>query len=126
MKTLLLITTLFASSLTFAIEPEVKTKPESLFYQRGIASYYAHQFHGRTTASGEKFNMHDLTVAHRTLKFGTKVKITCEQTGKSVIAKVNDRGPFHGNRVIDLSLGTAKHLGIVQRGTAPVKIEIIK
>lgn len=91
----------------------------------GLASYYAHQFHGRKTASGERFNMHAMTVAHKTLPFGTKLKVTCESTGKSVVVKVNDRGPFHGNRVLDLSYGAAKALGTVNKGVSKVKYEVL-
>lgn len=101
-------------------------KPEKVFQQRGIASYYAHQFHGRKTASGKTYNMHELTCAHRTLPFGTKLKVTDLSTGKDVILKVTDRGPFHGNRILDMSLGAAKALGVVDNGLAKVKIEILK
>ena len=82
-------------------------------------------FHGRKTANGERFNQHAFTAAHKTLPFGTKLKVTCIATGKSAIVTVNDRGPFHGNRVLDLSYGAAKQLGITNAGTAKVSIERI-
>ncbi len=104
--------------------PASKQISKSLGYHS--ASWYGKQFHNRKTASGERFNMYDMTAAHKHLKFGTKLKVTCVATGKSVVVKVNDRGPFHGNRALDLSYGAAKVLGIVERGTAQVKIDIIK
>lgn len=92
---------------------------------RGSASYYGPGFHGRKTASGERFNQHAMTIAHRTLPFGTKVKVTCVSTGKSVTAMVNDRGPFHGNRIVDLSYGAAKAIGMIDRGVTQVKLEVL-
>lgn len=89
-------------------------------------SYYGPGFHGRKTANGEVFNMHGLTTAHKTLPFGTKVKMKCDTTGKSVIVRVNDRGPFIAGRTFDLSKGAAEALGIVRQGTAKVQYEIIK
>lgn len=88
-------------------------------------SYYAHQFHGRKTASGERFNMNALTVAHKTLPFGTKVEFTCASTGKKVVAKVNDRGPYVHGRSFDLSYSAAKALGILDRGVAKVTYRIL-
>ena len=69
--------------------------------------------------------MHAMTVAHKTLPFGTKLRVTCQSTGKQVVVKVNDRGPFHGNRVLDLSYGAAKALGTTQKGVSKVKYEIL-
>lgn len=96
------------------------------FSQTGVASWYGRQFHGRKTASGEVFDMNALTAAHRTLPLNCYVRVTNEKNGKSVIVKINDRGPFHGNRVLDLSYGAAKKLGIVDSGTAKVKIERVE
>lgn len=101
------------------------TKVSSSFSQTGNASWYGNGFHGRKTASGERYNMHALTAAHRTLPMGTVVKVTNTRNGKSVMVKVNDRGPFHGNRVLDLSKAAASQLGFVSSGTAPVKIELL-
>lgn len=95
------------------------------FTQNGVASWYGRQFHGRKTANGEVFNMNDLTAAHKSLPLNCKIRVTNKENGKSVIVRVNDRGPFHGNRVVDLSYGAAKVLGIVNTGTANVLIERI-
>lgn len=93
------------------------------FSQNGVASWYGRQFHGRKTASGERFDMNALTAAHRSLPLNCYIRVTNKNNGKSVIVKVNDRGPFHGNRVLDLSYGAAKRLGITNSGTASVSIE---
>ncbi len=92
----------------------------------GIASYYADDFHGRKTASGETYDMHAMTAAHRTLPFNTWLKVTNEENGKSVTVRVNDRGPFKDDRILDLSLAAAEKLGIVLNGTARVTLEVIK
>ena len=95
-------------------------------YQIGKASYYGKKFHGRKTASGETFNMYALTAAHRKLPFGTKVRVTHLANGRSVVVRINDRGPFVKGRIIDLSYGAAKKIGLVQSGVAKVKLEIVK
>jgi rare lipoprotein A len=89
----------------------------------GIASFYGEEFHGRKTASGEKYDMHKLTAAHRTLPFGTKVKVTNIANGRSVVVRINDRGPFKKDRIIDLSFEAARRLGI--GGTAKVKLVVL-
>jgi rare lipoprotein A len=88
--------------------------------QCGTASWYGPGFHGRKAASGETYNQNAMTAAHKTLPFGTKLKVTNEKTGKSVTVKINDRGPYHGGRVIDLSKAAASQLGIVKAGTGKV------
>ncbi|AXY57305.1 septal ring lytic transglycosylase RlpA family protein [Acinetobacter chinensis] len=93
------------------------------FSQTGMASWYGRQFHGRKTASGDTFDMNALTAAHRSLPLNCYIRVTNKNNGKSVVVKVNDRGPFHGNRVLDLSYGAAKQLGITNAGTAKVSIE---
>jgi len=93
--------------------------------QVGVASYYAGSWHGRRTASGERFDMHALTAAHRTLPFGTIVRVTHLKSGRSVDVRINDRGPFHSGRIIDLSYEAARKLGIVGGGTARVKVTVI-
>lgn len=93
------------------------------FSQTGMASWYGRQFHGRKTASGETFDMNALTAAHRSLPLNCYIRVTNKSNGKSVIVKVNDRGPFHGNRVLDLSYGAAKQLGITNAGVGKVSIE---
>ena len=95
------------------------------FSQTGMASWYGRQFHGRKTASGETFDMNALTAAHRSLPLNCFIRVTNKTNGKSVVVKVNDRGPFHGNRVLDLSYGAAKQLGTTNAGTAKVSIERI-
>ena len=90
--------------------------------QKGVASYYADFFQGRTTASGEVFNQAALTAAHRTLPFGTKVTVTRRDNGEQVEVVINDRGPFVDGRVIDLSKQAARELGMLHRGTAPVDL----
>ncbi len=96
------------------------------FYQKGMASWYGREFHGKTTASGEKFDMNDMTAAHKTLPFGTIVEVKNLDNGKSVRLKINDRGPYRGNRIIDLSFGGAKQIGIVKAGEANVGIKVLK
>lgn len=91
--------------------------------QTGTASWYGHPHHGKKTASGERYNMHAMTAAHRTIKLGTKVKVTNLKNKKSVVVKINDRGPFIRGRVIDLS--HAAKVALNMDGTAPVKIEIL-
>ncbi len=93
------------------------------FSQTGVASWYGRQFHGRKTASGETFDMNAMTAAHRSLPVNCYIRVTNRSNGKSVIVKVNDRGPFHGNRVLDLSYGAAKSIGVTNAGTAKVSIE---
>ena len=92
----------------------------------GIASYYAAEFNGRKTANGETFDMNDLTAAHRTLPFNTKLRVRNLSNDQEVIVRVNDRGPFKKDRVIDLSLEAAKRIGLIATGTAPVELEILE
>ena len=101
----------------------VASKTVRKFSQTGAASWYGRQFHGRKTASGETFDMNGLTAAHRTLPLNCYIRVTNKENGKSVVVKVNDRGPFHGNRVLDLSYGAAKRLGVTNAGVAKVSIE---
>jgi rare lipoprotein A len=91
----------------------------------GAASFYGKKFHGRRTASGEVFNNNALTAAHRTLPFGTKVKVTSMRSGLSVIVRINDRGPFIAGRIIDLSRAAAQKVGLLHRGTTSVRLEIV-
>ncbi|HWA20527.1 MAG TPA: septal ring lytic transglycosylase RlpA family protein [Devosia sp.] len=88
--------------------------------QCGGASWYGPGFNGRMAASGEKFNQNAMTAAHKTLPFGTVVKVVNQKTGKSVQVRINDRGPYHGGRIIDLSKAAATKLGMIQSGTAKV------
>ncbi|HEX8165936.1 MAG TPA: septal ring lytic transglycosylase RlpA family protein [Beijerinckiaceae bacterium] len=88
--------------------------------QRGAASWYGPGFHGKKTASGERFNPNAMTAAHRSLPFGTRVRVVNERTGRSVTVRINDRGPFHGGRIIDLAQAPARALGIA--GTTYVSL----
>jgi rare lipoprotein A len=97
-----------------------------LAIERGEASYYAGEFHGRTAASGERFNMYQLTAAHRTLPMGTRVRVTNLRNGRDVVVRINDRGPFVQGRVIDLSYAAAKKVDMVTAGVVPVKLEILR
>jgi rare lipoprotein A len=91
----------------------------------GTASWYGPGFHGRLTANGERYNMNELTAAHKSLKFGTKVRVTNNRNGKSVVVRINDRGPYVGKRVIDLSKSAAQEIGMINAGTADVTLEIL-
>jgi rare lipoprotein A len=90
--------------------------------QRGQASWYGPGFHGRRTASGERFNSYDMTAAHRSLPFGTRLRVVNETNGRSVVVRVNDRGPFAHRRIIDLAKGPAQQLGLTSAGTAYVSL----
>jgi len=92
----------------------------------GKASYYHDSLHGRKTASGEIYDKTDMTAAHKRLPLGTRVRVTNLKTGKSIKVKINDRGPFVKGRIIDLSRRAAKKLGIIKKGVAKVKVEILK
>jgi len=91
--------------------------------EEGIASWYGHPYHGRQAASGETYNMYDLTAAHRTLPFGTQVRVHNLENGRDVVVRINDRGPFVEGRIIDLSYAAAQDIGMP--GTALVRLEIL-
>lgn len=91
----------------------------------GVASYYGRELAGNRTANGERFNPDELTAAHRTLAFGSKVRVTNTATGDSVIVRINDRGPFHRGRVIDVSHAAAREIGMHRSGTARVKLALL-
>ncbi len=94
-------------------------------FQSGMASWYGGKFHGRKTANGETYNMNSLTAAHKTLPFGTRVRVTNTRSGASVDVRINDRGPFIAGRVIDLSRAAAGSIGLTNTGVAPVKVTIL-
>ncbi len=96
-----------------------------LCVEKGKASYYGHQFHGKTTANGELFDLEDYTAAHRTLPFGTLVKVTNLSNYESVLVRINDRGPYNRNRIIDLSKAAAISIGLLDDGVGMVLIECI-
>lgn len=93
--------------------------------QEGIASYYGAELHGHRTASGTRFNRHALTAAHRSLPFGTRLRVVNLANGRSVVVSVNDRGPFVRRRILDVSEAAAKQLGFVGRGYTKVRIETL-
>lgn len=95
------------------------------YKEEGIASWYGRRFHGRRTASGERFNMNAMTAAHKTLPFGSMVKVTNPANNRSVIVRINDRGPFGKGKIIDLSYAAAKVLGMVGSGTIRVFVEAV-
>ncbi len=96
------------------------------YTQKGIASWYGPNFHGQYTSDGEIYNMYAFTAAHKTLPMNTIVKVTNLRSGKSVIVRINDRGPFVRGRIIDLSYAAAKKIGLDITGTAPVELKVIK
>lgn len=93
--------------------------------QRGIASWYGPNFHGKNTSNGEQYNMYAMTAAHKTYPMNTMVRVTNLNTGDSDVVRINDRGPFVNGRIIDLSKKAAQRLGVFARGTAPVKLEVV-
>jgi len=93
-------------------------------WEKGLASWYGEPYHGRRTASGEIYDMHEMTAAHRTLPFGTVVKVTRRDTGDDVKVRITDRGPFIKGRIIDLSFAAAKKIGLDNDGIAPVKVVV--
>lgn len=92
---------------------------------QGVASWYGHPHHGRLTASGQRFNMHELTAAHRTLPFGSRVRVVNLTNGRSVVVTITDRGPFIKGRVIDLSYAAGRRIALIGPGTAPVRLKIL-
>ncbi len=91
----------------------------------GVTSWYGQPFHGRRTASGEVFDMNALTAAHPSLPFGTRVRVTNLDNGRSVILRINDRGPFVKRRIIDVSRRVAEELGFIREGTTQIRVEVI-
>ncbi|UXZ53377.1 septal ring lytic transglycosylase RlpA family protein [Halomonas sp. 7T] len=117
-RTSCLAALLIACTATTAVAHELET-------ERGVASFYSDRFQGATTASGERFDQQELTAAHPSLPFGTKVLVTRPDTGQEVEVLINDRGPFVQGRVIDLSKRAAMKLGMIRRGTAPVLLTLL-
>ena len=112
-----------SESLPAKLPHKLAVKVQDTF--KGIASYYGHDFSGNKTATGERFNPNGMTAAHRSLPFGTRVRVTNTRNGRSVVVRINDRGPYIRGRVIDLSLGAARILGMMGSGIAPVRIEVL-
>ncbi len=109
-----------------ASKPQPKPHRRKRPYQVGTASWYGRHFHGKPTASGEPFNMYQFTAAHRHLPLGTMVKVTNLQNGESVIVRVNDRGPVPKSRIIDLSYGAARMIGLSGPGVEPVRLDVVE
>lgn len=103
--------------------PQQQSIQQPIFTQEGVASWYGQSHHGKRTANGEAFDMEALTAAHRTLPFGTVVRVTHLATNRMVTVRINDRGPYSGGRIIDLSARSARDLGIAKLGIARVKVE---
>lgn len=106
--------------------PAPDARSKSLLTLEGVASFYADDFHGKQAANGERFDMNALTAAHRTFPFGTLIRVTNLSNAKSVVVRVNDRGPFKEGRLIDLSLKAARDLDMIAAGTAKVRLEVVK
>lgn len=138
MMRLLVVLALVAAGCTSAAQTKTKTTTSGTSHrhrkstrppaeigwtQRGMATWYGS--HGGSTASGERMKPSAMTAAHRTLPFDTRVKVTHQKTGRSVVVRINDRGPYGKGRIIDLSPAAAKQLGIVDEGVAPVVIEVV-
>ena len=94
--------------------------------EEGIASYYADEYNGRKTSNGEVYDMYKMTAAHRTLPFNSVVRVTNVTNGKTVNVRINDRGPFKDDRIIDLSLSAAREIGMIGPGTAPVRLDVVE
>lgn len=108
-----------------AVAPRATVAPAAPLVQTGIASWYGPDFHGRLTASGERFDQFAMTAAHRTLPLGTRIRVTNVTNGRSAELRINDRGPFVGDRILDVSRGAAEVLAMVGPGTAEVRIEVL-
>lgn len=108
-----------------ATQEPAASSPQETVVGRGSASYYAAKFHGRRTASGERFDNDDMTAAHRTLPFGSRVRVTNVSTGRSVVVRINDRGPFTRGRMIDVSRAAAQDLGLIASGHGTVELALL-
>jgi rare lipoprotein A len=102
----------------------METVPEG-WSETGVASWYGNPFHGRTTASGERYDMEELTCAHKTLPFGTRIRVENLDNGRAIILRVNDRGPFVKGRIVDVSRKAARELGMLGPGTARIRITVV-
>lgn len=96
------------------------------YEEAGEASWYGGKYHGERTASGERFDMNSMTAAHRTLPFGTKIRVTNRENGQTALLRVNDRGPFVEGRIVDVSRAAAEDLGFIQAGLALVRVETVE
>lgn len=113
------------SSPKFTASRETPVDVPVMLSEEGMASYYAEEFNGRTTSDGETYDMNKYTAAHRTLPFNTEVRVVNLVSGKSLVVRINDRGPFKDDRIIDLSYQAAKDLELVGSGTTKVRLEVL-
>jgi len=119
------------SGASLAALPPAAAVPEAQSAERvtetfsGLASWYGKRFHGRLTASGSRFDMNAMTAAHRSLPFGTRVRVTNEANRRSIVVTINDRGPFIKPRIIDLSFAAARALGFIDDGLTRVRVEVL-
>ena len=122
---------IFLAIALFVVACSSNTQARGTIYtegwkQVGVTSFYHRSLNGNLTANGERYRHYsEMTAAHRYLPFGTKIQVTDKDTGKSIIVRINDRGPFHGNRVLDLSGKAAENLGILKRGVCKVEVKIL-
>jgi len=94
--------------------------------EQGLASWYGREQHGHLTANGEHFDMYALTAAHRTLRMGTRVRVTNLKNGRSVVVRINDRGPYAKGRIVDVSFAAARELGMLDAGVVPARVEVLR
>lgn len=126
LRLLLCVCLCFLLVISGCAKVEYRSNPQLIGYtERGIASFYAMKFQFRKTSSGERFNQLALTAAHRTLPFGTRVRVTNLMNNRSVVVKINDRGPYIDNRIIDLSRSAFSKIGDTDSGLINVRIEVI-
>jgi rare lipoprotein A len=125
--TLTVSTAASATPSVNSIQPSSIESKQLIAQSVGQASFYGNQpgEGGPLTANGERYNPGGLTAAHRTLPFGTRVRVTSPSTGRSVVVRINDRGPYAGNRVIDLSVGAARAIGLTSAGVGTVRMEVV-
>jgi rare lipoprotein A len=114
-----------ATSTTPHTKATKRTAAATQRTQEGLGTWYGGSLHGRPTASGERFDKNALTAAHRTLPMGTRVRVTNKRNGKSVVLRINDRGPYGKGRVIDVSEAAARRLDMIDAGVVPVRIEVL-
>lgn len=112
-------------TLLLVLLTAMPAQAQEAFAEEGIASYYGRKFHGRKTANGERFDNTLLTCAHRTLPFGTRLRVTNLENGRTVVVRVTDRGPFRRGRIIDVTYTAAEQLGMVSNGICRVRIEVV-
>lgn len=117
---------LYLLIVSLALLSACSTQRSSEAVSSGQASWYGAYHHGKTTASGEPFNQHALTAAHRSLAFGTRVKVTNTLNNKSVTVRINDRGPYTKGRIIDLSRAAAKKINMLNAGVVPVRLQVLR